>query len=72
MGGMLIFCNKCGVQNSEDAKYCQECGNEIIRSKNIDKNSESNQKLEKKSPGGAAVLNLLIAGGRICLYRRIC
>ena len=24
-----IECNKCGAKNTEDAKYCQECGSNL-------------------------------------------
>ena len=24
-----MYCNKCGSKNSEDAKYCRTCGNQL-------------------------------------------
>ena len=63
---MCIFCNKCGVENSVDAVYCQECGNELIKYSHDELNMENidttKKPLTEKSPLGAAVLNLLIAG----------
>jgi hypothetical protein len=63
---MCIFCNKCGVENTEDAKYCQECGNEIVKNQSndskIDDIKSNNKNLNEKSPLGAAALNLIIAG----------
>ncbi len=26
----MIFCNKCGHQNSDDSSFCSECGNKLI------------------------------------------
>lgn len=56
---ILVFCNKCGTENSDDAKYCQECGNEI---KKYEKRDIGKRKSEEKSPIGASALNLIIAG----------
>jgi uncharacterized membrane protein YvbJ len=59
--GICIFCNKCGVENTEDAKYCQECGSEINYSSNqskIEGVKLDNKNLNKKSPLGAAALTL--------------
>ena len=56
---ILVFCNKCETENPEDAKYCQECGNEI---KNDDKRAIEKRKSEEKSPIGALALNIIIAG----------
>jgi uncharacterized membrane protein YvbJ len=60
----MVYCNKCGVENPEDAKYCQGCGIELnthpepkIQDHKPYKNSSN-----EKSPLGAAALNLLIAG----------
>ena len=65
-GGMSIFCNKFGVENTEDAKYCHESGNKIVKYQSSDPNPEGiksfNQNLNGNSPLGAAALNLIIAG----------
>jgi uncharacterized membrane protein YvbJ len=37
---MSIFCNKCGVENTEDAKFCKECGNEIVKVPSSDSKHE--------------------------------
>ena len=64
--GKCIFCYKCGVENTEDVKYCQECGNEIVKNQSndskIDDIKSNNKNLNEKSPLGAAALNLIIAG----------
>lgn len=62
----MSFCNSCGEQVPENAKFCQGCGNEIIQTPTNDFKTESENKSEqeskKKSPATAAVINLLIAG----------
>lgn len=50
----MVFCSKCGVENSNGAKYCQECGESL-------QNTENEEK-EWKSPTVSAFLNILIAG----------
>jgi TM2 domain-containing membrane protein YozV len=60
--GDSSFCNECGAEILKDAKFCQECGNEIKESKNIEPDSKSNQKTDKKNPVEAALLNIIIAG----------
>ena len=45
LGGLkIVYCSKCGVQNADDAKYCQGCGVKLR------KNGESNN--AEKSKGG--------------------
>jgi len=29
-----MYCSKCGVQNPEDARFCRECGCQILASMN--------------------------------------
>lgn len=31
-----MFCSKCGVQNSDEAKFCKQCGNELKTSQTTD------------------------------------
>ena len=30
---IVVFCNRCGSENFDDARYCQECGNPINKVK---------------------------------------
>jgi uncharacterized membrane protein YvbJ len=57
----MVFCNECGFENPDGAKYCQECGKEVNKDVKTSV-SPNNTKTEQKSPLGAAVLNLIIAG----------
>lgn len=56
----MVFCNECGFENPDGAKYCQECGKKI--NKNVKTSEVRITKKEEKSPLGAAALNLIIAG----------
>ena len=72
MGENGYFCNKCGVQVPEDAKYCQECGAEITGSKNPYQNIDdgyNKQKIAKKSPAVIAITNIIIAGLGFAILR---
>lgn len=46
-----MFCDKCGAQVSENAKFCPRCGNRLQETENrsIDENIERSQNLLKKS-----------------------
>ena len=49
----MIFCNKCGKSNPEDARYCSGCGSELSRTKTENKSYASNvttPKPKKKIP----------------------
>lgn len=43
----MVFCDLCGVENSNDSKYCQKCGNklkslETLNNSNYNNTNESN------------------------------
>ncbi len=48
----MVYCTKCGAENQNDAKYCQNCGESLKAKENY----------EEKRPLVSAGLNLLIAG----------
>jgi len=48
----VVYCTKCGAENQNDAKYCQNCGESLKAKENY----------EEKRPLVSAGLNLLIAG----------
>ena len=49
---ILVYCTKCGAENQNNAKYCQNCGESLKAKENY----------EEKRPLVSAGLNLLIAG----------
>jgi len=32
-----MYCSKCGVQNPDEARFCRECGRQILTSENDSK-----------------------------------
>jgi uncharacterized membrane protein YvbJ len=46
----MVKCNNCGITNPENAKYCQECGNQLIYNKAfLDGEKENNNELPKRN-----------------------
>lgn len=52
----MVFCGKCGFENNNNARYCQECGYTLINNSDVNKTSEvsdlsnhfqSDEKVEK-------------------------
>jgi hypothetical protein len=31
-----MYCSKCGTENSENSKYCQECGISLIKNEDVE------------------------------------
>ena len=70
-----MYCNKCGYQNSENAKFCQKCGNEllsqnsqnILTEKNVDdsiirRSIKLDAKKKQKAPLYGVIFIILIVG----------
>jgi len=69
MGGLLVvFCTKCGTQNTEDSQYCAECGASLDKAKQTTAKAgevpkdEKKEKNKRKNPGSAIILNIIISG----------
>ncbi|EKF85016.1 zinc ribbon domain-containing protein [Methanobacterium formicicum] len=79
----MVSCPNCGTENDENSKFCQSCGQEIIK-KPASENIEVNENIEKSSTllivlgyilsilgifsiGILSVISLIIG---IVLYRR--
>lgn len=37
----MVYCNKCGSKNDDDAQYCNKCGNFIGKESTFEKNIEN-------------------------------
>lgn len=56
----MVFCTKCGTENVQDAKFCQECGVKIEK-------LQSRPSQEKKKSVGL-ITSVAGRSGRIELY----
>lgn len=66
-----MYCTKCGTQLSEDAQFCNECGNPTVRNKSDKSKKEADQseksipkeigKIDKKAPPKVSPVTLLFA-----------
>lgn len=72
----MVFCTKCGKQNIEGAKYCEDCGELINRPRKVItttkkvRKGDIKQENKRKDPWVAVLINLLIAGlGMVYLGR---
>ncbi|MCE5214780.1 MAG: zinc-ribbon domain-containing protein [Methanobacterium sp.] len=53
-------CKNCGTENSENASFCEECGNELVKTENIDQ-GRNNKNLMLV----ALILVIVVLGGYI-------
>lgn len=66
-----MFCPKCGANNSDDATFCQSCGNSLKQAASSPSTLQPNSSTGK-SPIVAAILNLFFGVGYLYLgYKKI-
>ena len=55
-----MFCQKCGSENNNDAKFCLRCGNQFNETKLVNQNEVINTKEKKKKIILTVILILMI------------
>ena len=63
---MAVFCDNCGYQNRDSAKFCQGCGN-VIRQSFFSGNLPAGTILEKRY----RIIELIKAGGMGAVYKAV-
>jgi uncharacterized membrane protein YvbJ len=60
----LVFCGKCGTENSEESKFCSNCGRKLIQNKTTGKldNGYIPQNMEKSSVWNNLILDFPAIG----------
>jgi hypothetical protein len=57
----MVFCNKCGTKNPDDAQYCENCGNTLSKEPipELPTQQEQIQQPDKQSSSGAGAIVLI-------------
>ncbi len=56
----MVLCPNCGTENDENSKFCQNCGQEIIK-KPTSENIEVNESIQEKSSTLLIVLGYILS-----------